>query len=127
MTLPYACTLAPGQRRDRVAFIEALVRDALLELDDIPRGVRARFRRSPDVEDRVRLLAAAEARCCGFLSFAVGREEGAVSLSITGPPEVRPAIEAFFAAARSSAAGASPAAAAGGVRAGAAQPAAAPR
>jgi hypothetical protein len=97
--IPIACTLSPNQMRDRMAFIDKLVSDALLDQHEIEGGVRSRFRDGPEVERRIRELVAAETSCCAFLSFAVGREDGEVWLDITGAPEAKPAIEQFFAAA----------------------------
>ena len=97
--IPIACTLSPNQVRDRMTFIDELVADALLAQHEIERGVRSRFRDAPDVERRIRELVAAESSCCGFLSFAVGRDDGQLWLDITGAPEAKPAIERFFAAA----------------------------
>jgi hypothetical protein len=94
-----ACTLSSDQMRDRMAFIEALVADALLDRQEIDGGVRSRFRDAPDVERRIHELVAAETSCCPFLSFAVGRKDGELWLDITGAPEARPAIEQFFVAA----------------------------
>jgi hypothetical protein len=62
-------------------------------------GLRSRFRDTPDVEQRIQDLIAAESRCCAFLSLATGREQDALWLDITGAPEARPVIEQFFAAA----------------------------
>jgi len=94
---PIACTLSPDQLRDRVAFIDALVADALLGRLEIEGGMRSRFRDRPDVERRVRELVDAERRCCAFLTFALRREEGELWLDITGAPEAQPVIEQFFA------------------------------
>jgi hypothetical protein len=96
--IPIACTLSASQLRDRAAFIEALVADALLGQDEIEGGVRSRFRYAPDVERRVRELIAAEASCCAFLSFGLAREDGELWLDVTGAPEARPVIERFFVA-----------------------------
>jgi hypothetical protein len=94
-----ACTLGSAQIRDRAAFIATLRDDALLDQRDIDGGLRTTFRDAPDVERRVRELVAAESHCCAFLSFAIGREDGALWLEITGAPEARPVIDQFFAAA----------------------------
>jgi hypothetical protein len=94
------CTLNPGQMRDRLAFIDSLAADALIGQDEIPGGVRSRFRGTPDVEARVRELVAAESSCCGFLSLEVSRGDGELWLEMTGTPEARPVIDRFFAAER---------------------------
>ena len=83
--------------RDRKALIDALVGDALLGQHEITGGLRTRFRDRPGIEDRVRELAAAESRCCAFLSFAVGRDSDGLWLDIAGAPQARPVIEGFFA------------------------------
>jgi hypothetical protein len=94
-----ACTLDPAEMRDRVTSIDALRSDALLDQREIAGGLRTTFRDTPDVERRVRELVAAESRCCAFLSFAVGRDDDALWLDITGAPDARPVIDQFFAAA----------------------------
>jgi hypothetical protein len=96
---PIACTLDAAEMRDRVASIDTLLDDALLDQREIDGGLRARFRDAPDIERRIHELIAAESRCCAFLSFAVGREPDALWLEITGAPEARPVIEQFFVAA----------------------------
>jgi hypothetical protein len=97
--IPIACTLSPNQMRDRMAFIDELVADALLGQSEIDGGVRTRFRDAPDVGRRIRELVDAESSCCAFLSFAIGRDDSELWLDITGAPEAKPAIEQFFAAA----------------------------
>jgi hypothetical protein len=94
---PIACTLDAAQMSERVASIDALLDDALLDQSEIDGGLRTRFRDAPGVEARIRDLIDAESRCCAFLSFAVGRDGDALWLDITGAPEARPVIEQFFA------------------------------
>ena len=90
--LPIACTLSPGELNGRLALVDDLVADALVAREPIPGGMRARFRAAPDIERRVRELAAAEARCCAFLGFAVHVEADVVLLDVTGAPDAQPAI-----------------------------------
>jgi hypothetical protein len=97
--IPIACTLPPDQWRDRSAFIAGLAGDALIAQEQIAGGVRSRFRDAPDVERRLRELAAAEASCCAFLSLEIDRRDGELWLDVTGAPEARPMIEEMFAAA----------------------------
>lgn len=97
--IPIACTLEPAEMRDRVASIDMLRHDALLDQHEIDGGLRTTFRDAPGVERRVRELVAAESRCCAFLSFAIGRQDDALWLDITGASEARPVIDQFFAAA----------------------------
>jgi hypothetical protein len=94
-----ACTLTPAAMRDRSAFIDSLVADALLTQDRIEDGVRGRFHDTPEVERRVRELVDAESSCCGFLSLEVSRHDGELWLEITGAPEAQPVIAQFFTAA----------------------------
>jgi hypothetical protein len=86
--------------RDRRASIDALFSNALVDRREIDGGIRVRFRDTPSIEQRVRELAEAEARCCAFLSFAIGRDGDALWLEITAAPEARPVIEQFFARGR---------------------------
>jgi hypothetical protein len=94
---PIACTLDAARMRKRGASIDALFSNALGDQREIDRGLRARFRDTPGIEPRIRELVEAEARCCAFLSFAIGRDGDALWLDITGAPEARPVIEQFFA------------------------------
>jgi hypothetical protein len=90
-----ACTLSPARVPGRLALIEGLARDALVDQEPIPGGVRSRFRAA--AESRVRRLAGLESRCCAFLDFTIARDGEAIVLDITGPPEARPVIEQLFA------------------------------
>ena len=51
----------------------------------------------PDIEQRTRELVAAESKCCAFLDFELGRENGYLVLDIAGPEDARPVIDMFFA------------------------------
>ena len=51
----------------------------------------------PDIEQRTRELIAAESKCCAFLDFELGRENGYLVLDIAGPEDARPVIDMFFA------------------------------
>ena len=94
---PIACTLSPDGMTDRLALIDALAADGLLERTPTASGMRLRLRDTPDIEQRTRELVAAESACCAFLDFALGREDGDLILDITGPQNARPVIEMFFA------------------------------
>ncbi len=95
---PIACTLSPDGMTARLALIDALAADGLLDRTPTASGLRVRLRDSPDIERRTRELIAAESACCAFLDFTLGREDGDLVLDITGPPNTRPVIEMFFAA-----------------------------
>jgi hypothetical protein len=81
----------------RVALIDALAADGLLDRTPTETGMRMRLRDRPDIEQRTRELVAAESRCCGFLDFDLRREDGDLVLDISGPDDARPVIEMFFA------------------------------
>ena len=95
--LPIACTLTPDGMTARLALIEALAADGLLDRTPTDAGLRVRLRDTPDIEERTRELIAAESRCCEFLDFDLGREGGELVLDISGPEDARPVIEMFFA------------------------------
>jgi hypothetical protein len=94
---PIACTLTPGGMTARVALIEALTADGLLERTATETGIRVRLLDRTDIEQRTQELVAAESQCCAFLDFDLRRENGALLLDISGPDEARPVIEMFFA------------------------------
>jgi hypothetical protein len=96
---PIACTLTADRVPGRLALIDSLTTDALIDRRPIPGGVRSRFREAPGVERRVRELVELESRCCAFLRFAVARDERAIVLDITGSDDAQPVIEQFFAGA----------------------------
>lgn len=94
---PIACTLGPDGMTARLARIDALAADGLLERTPTESGVRVRLLDRPDIEQRTHELVAAESQCCAFLDFDVRRENGDLVLDISGPENARPVIEMFFA------------------------------
>ena len=95
--LPIACTLSPGGMTARLALIDALAADGLLDRTPTDAGVRVRLRDTPEIEQRTRDLVAAESQCCAFLDFALERDETGLVLDIAGPDEAQPVIDLFFA------------------------------
>ena len=95
--LPIACTLIPNGMTARLALIDALAADGLLDRTPTDAGLRVRLRDTPQIEQRTRELVAAESKCCEFLEFDLGREDGDLVLNISGPADARPVIEMFFA------------------------------
>jgi hypothetical protein len=81
----------------RVALIDALAADGVLERTATETGIRVRLLDRADIEHRTRELIAAESRCCAFLDFDLRRENGALLLDVSGPEDARPVIEFFFA------------------------------
>jgi hypothetical protein len=95
--LPIACTLTPDGMTARLALIDALAADGLIDRTLTDAGLRVRLRDTPDIERRTRELVAAESTCCAFLDFTIGHEGGELVLDISGPELARPVIEMFFA------------------------------
>ena len=95
--LPIACTLNQAELGVRLATVDALRRDAMVGQTEIPGGLRIHLRNAPGVEDRLRALAFAEARCCAFLEFRIEPAGDELLLDITGAPEARPVIDEYFA------------------------------
>jgi hypothetical protein len=95
--LPIACTLSPDGMTARLALIDVLAADGLLDRTPTESGIRVRLRDTPDIERRTRELVAAESACCAFLDFELDRENGDLVLDISGPKAARPVIDMFFA------------------------------
>jgi hypothetical protein len=93
---PIACTLSARDMSARAALIEALAEDGLLDRAASAHGLRVRLRDTPDIERRIWELIAAESRCCAFVEFRLGREDGDLVLDITGPADARAVIEMFW-------------------------------
>jgi hypothetical protein len=95
--LPIACTLTPHGMTARLALIDALAADGLLDRTPTDAGLRVRLRDTAEIEQRTRELVAAESKCCAFLDFNLDREADALVLDISGPADARPVIDMFFA------------------------------
>lgn len=95
--LPIACTLSPDGMAARLALIDALASDGLIDRTSTDAGLRVRLRDTPEIEARTRELVAAESKCCAFLDFELGREDGSLVLEVSGPEAARPVIDMFFA------------------------------
>jgi len=94
---PIACTLTADGMTARLALIDALAGDGLLDRTPTETGLRVRLRDTPEVEQRTRELIAAESACCAFLDFDLHRDGTALILEISGPRDARPVIDLFFA------------------------------
>jgi hypothetical protein len=91
---PIACTLGPGDFRQRVACIADLTRDALRAQHRD--GLRLELTYAPAALDRVREMVAREKECCAFLTFGLQQEADAVRLVIEAPEDARDALDAVF-------------------------------
>lgn len=93
-TPPIACTLAPGDFKERLAWITDLTRDALLSHRRRDLELDLRFR--PETTERVRALVRRERACCAFLTFDLREAPGEVQLTIRAPEDARLAADALF-------------------------------
>jgi hypothetical protein len=91
---PIACTLQPGDYRERLAWIAGLARDGLLGVrrDDL----RLELRYALEVADRVREMVRKEQTCCAFLDFELAESDTGVQLTITAPERARDVADAMF-------------------------------
>src|SRR4051794_24903294 len=95
--LPIACTLSPDGMTARLALIDALAADGLLDRTPTDAGLLVRLRATPEIERRTRELVAAESACCAFLDFNLRHDDRDLVLEISGPTDARPVIALFFA------------------------------
>jgi hypothetical protein len=93
-SLPIACTLTPGDLRERLALIRQLTAEALLGYDRD--GLVLALRYAPAALERVRAMVASEQHCCAFLKFEVRGQPDVVHVTITAPENARDAAEELF-------------------------------
>ena len=93
--LPIACTLTPGDLRERLGALQTLTREALLGYER--NGLKLALRYAPDAAERVGAMVAAEKHCCAFLEFEVREQPDAVHVTITAPESARDAADELFA------------------------------
>jgi hypothetical protein len=91
---PIACTLAPGDFDNRLAWIAELARDALREhrRDDLV----LQLTYAPEAAHRVREMVRRERTCCAFLTFDLREDPDGVRLIIAAPEDARAAADALF-------------------------------
>jgi hypothetical protein len=94
-SLPIACTLMPGDLRERLGSIHALTNEALMGYTRY--GLELVLRYAPEAVERVRAMVAGEQHCCAFLSFDVRQQSDAILVTITAPENARDAAEELFA------------------------------
>ena len=93
-SLPIACTLTPGDLRERLGLIRALAADALLGHDR--NGLVLTLRYSPEAVERVRAMVVREQRCCAFLAFDVREDPDVLRVTITAPENAGDAADELF-------------------------------
>jgi len=92
---PIACTLAPGDYKQRTARIRALAERSLRSArrDDL----RLVLTYTPEAAKEVRALVGEEQACCAFLQFDVYDDGLGIDVTITAPEEARAAADHLFA------------------------------
>ncbi|MGH9139613.1 MAG: hypothetical protein ACRD2I_00575 [Vicinamibacterales bacterium] len=93
--LPIACTLSPGDLRERLELIQTLTRDSLRAHDRDDLNLTLHY--AADANDRVRDMVAGERHCCAFLRFEVRNNESGVHVTIRAPEHAREAADELFA------------------------------
>jgi hypothetical protein len=89
-----ACTLAPGDFRDRLAWIADLTRNALRGYERHDLTLVLRY--VPEAADRVEEMVRREKACCSFLTFVVCQHPDEIRLTIKAPEEARVAADMLF-------------------------------
>jgi hypothetical protein len=93
---PMACTLSPGQYKDRTGKLAALAARALHSRAQTADGEQLTFADTPEIEGELRAVIAAESSCCAFLRMELHRTGDGLVLDITGAQDARPVIAELF-------------------------------
>jgi hypothetical protein len=91
---PIACTLNPGEFKDRLTWIGVLTRDALRSHER--RDLVLHLRYAPEVAERVREMVRNEQTCCSSLAFDLHEAPDEIRLTITAPESAREAAGILF-------------------------------
>jgi hypothetical protein len=94
-SLPIACTLMPGNLRERLASIQTLTNEALMGYSRD--GLELALRYAPEAVEQVRAMVVGEQHCCAFLNFDVRQQSDAILVTITAPENARDAADELFA------------------------------
>jgi hypothetical protein len=95
--VPIACTLSPGLYADRRRQLAELAAQALRSREPTEAGERLVFTGTPQIEQELHAVIAAESNCCAFLAMTLQRSGDGLVLDITGPADARPLIAELFA------------------------------
>lgn len=93
-TPPIACALAPGEFRDRLAWIAALNKDALRKYER--RDLVLELSYALEARERVREMVRNEQACCAFLAFELHEVGNEIRLTVTAPEMSREAADTLF-------------------------------
>jgi hypothetical protein len=91
---PIACTLQPGDYKERLAWIAELAREGLIDVSQ--EDLRLALTYAPSVASRVREMVRKERQCCAFLNFDLADIDEGVRLTITAPERAREVADALF-------------------------------
>lgn len=91
-----ACTLSATALASRRERWERVIARAGLARETTPEGVRLRFRADPGTLAELRVLAAAERRCCAWAGWSVVAGEGEVTLVVRSTGDGVAALHAMF-------------------------------
>lgn len=94
--LPLACSLPGAEQGGRIERWRALAERALVEQAATAQGVRQRYRDAPEVRAELEDLAGLERECCGWASWRVLSEEGAVVLEVSAAGEGAATLRSMF-------------------------------
>lgn len=83
--LPLACTLGPDDGPARLRRWQHLADTAAPSARRVGHRLEVRYQPGPGVREELEALAAAEARCCSFVAWAV-TADGALVLHVTANP-----------------------------------------
>ena len=72
--LPLACTLGPDDGAMRIDRWQALADTATPSARRVGHQLEVRYQPGPGVREELEALAAAEAKCCSFVTWAVTQE-----------------------------------------------------
>lgn len=92
------CSLPPAELRARRTQLQRELAPAVLEIEPTSGGYRFWFDATAQRLAQIAELIAFEKECCAFLDFALELRAGAgrVALTLSGPADARPIIEALF-------------------------------
>jgi hypothetical protein len=96
---PIACSLGAEALGERLATMEALGREGLVDSERDGSTIRLRFKDEDGFRDRLGEVIDAERRCCPFLDLGLSEAGGGeLTLTISAPEEGQPAADEIAAA-----------------------------
>ena len=93
--LRVACSLNDEEFAARRAMVRERLAPHIIDIERTDTGVSIAF--SPETVKRsdVETFAALERQCCGFLDFELSPPDEKLTLTVTGPPDAAPALDAL--------------------------------